>query len=225
MQTGFRFPLLKAELLAVGLAMWLGATASFGQGRKPWLDLFDGKSLTGWIVSEKTGHGKGGKWEVVEGAIEGDQDSPGSGGILMTEKEYGDFVLEMEINPDWGSDSGIFLRSGEDGKAYQVMVDYREGGNVGGVYGEGIGGFKEDFPDYQSHYKKGEWNKVRIRMTGNPPSIQVRLNGHRGVSWKGEDANARPAKGRIALQVHGGSGWPPGNKTRFRNIRLREIED
>ena len=42
---------------------------------------------------------------------------------------------------DFGLDSGLFLRSTEDGKAYQAMIDYYEGGNLMGIYGEGIGGF------------------------------------------------------------------------------------
>ena len=42
-------------------------------------------------------------------------------------------------DPDYllvGCDGGLFLRSNEKGQAYQVMLDYLEGGSVGGVYGE-----------------------------------------------------------------------------------------
>ena len=42
---------------------------------------------------------------------------------------------------DFGLDSGLFLRSTEDGKAYQAMIDYYEDGNLMGIYGEGIGAF------------------------------------------------------------------------------------
>ena len=30
----------------------------------------------------------------------------------------------MEVKPDWGCDSGLFLRSSESGEAYQVTLDY-----------------------------------------------------------------------------------------------------
>ena len=49
----------------------------------------------------------------------------------------------MEVKPDWGCDSGLFLRSSEAGEAYQVTLDYLPGGSMGGIYGErltGVGG-------------------------------------------------------------------------------------
>src|ERR1041384_7812940 len=108
--------------------------------------IFDGKTLEGWKVSAKTGHSRtskntsGGKWEVRDGAITGSQDVPGNGGIIITEKEYGDFEIALEMNNDFGPDSGLFLRSTDTGKCYQAMIDYHANGNLMGVYGEGIGG-------------------------------------------------------------------------------------
>lgn len=108
--------------------------------------IFDGKTLKGWTVSAKTGHSaasknkSGGKWEVNDGAITGTQDIPGNGGIVLTEKQYGDFEVVLEMNNDFGPDSGLFLRSTDKGQCYQAMIDYHANGNLMGVYGEGIGG-------------------------------------------------------------------------------------
>jgi hypothetical protein len=44
----------------------------------------------------------------------------------------------MEVKPDWGCDSGLFLRSSEAGEAYQVTLDYLPGGSLGSIYGEGL---------------------------------------------------------------------------------------
>ncbi|HEV3167008.1 MAG TPA: DUF1080 domain-containing protein, partial [Isosphaeraceae bacterium] len=104
------------------------------------VSVFDGKTLTGWHVSSKTGHGTGGKWVVEDGAIVGSQDKPGNGGIVLTDKPYGDFEVVLEMNNDFGPDSGLFLRSTEKGEAYQAMVDYHPGGNLMGIYGEGLSG-------------------------------------------------------------------------------------
>lgn len=142
-------------------------------------------------------------------------------GIILTDRDYGDFILEIEVNPDWGLDSGIFLRSTEDGKRYRIMVDYYEGGNIGGVYGEGIGGFNIRQEDYAKYCRKGEWNQWVIAVTGNAPAIDVWLNGQHTSSWKGDNAELLPAAGRIGLQVHAGDRYF-GKKTRFRNIRIRE---
>ena len=103
-------------------------------------------------------------------------------------------------------------------------MDYNEKGNVGGIYGEGIGGFYQVFKDYAQHYRRGEWNRLLIRCEGNSPHIQVWMNGEKGLDWTGEDPDLCPPQGMIAVQVHGGQRWPQGKKTRFRNIRIREIQ-
>src|SRR5262245_23651282 len=86
---------------------------------KGFVSIFDGKTLTGWHISTKTGHSSasknqtGGKWVVEEGAIVGSQDIPGNGGIIITDKEYGDFEVALEMKNDFGPDSGLFLRSND----------------------------------------------------------------------------------------------------------------
>lgn len=185
--------------------------------------IFDGKTLNGWHISRKTGHGTGGKWVVEDGAIVGQQNPPRQGGILITDEKYGDFELIIEAKPDWGIDSGIFLRSTEDGKAYQVLVDYYERGNIGGIYGEGIGGFSVRSEQYPDAWKKDEWNIFRIRIEGQPPKITVYLNGIHMIDY--EDKQVRiPEAGGIAVQVHGG-GPQEGIKPRaiYRNIQVRPL--
>lgn len=98
--------------------------------------LFNGRDLQGWHTNvQKIVHGRGGSWQVEQGAITGEQDPPGSGngGMLMTDGEYGDFELLLELAPDWGIDSGVFLRTNPQGECFQVYVDYREHGNVGWI--------------------------------------------------------------------------------------------
>src|SRR5262249_61583256 len=108
--------------------------------------IFDGKSLDGWHVSAKSGHSRksnnqsGGKWVVADGAITGTQDEPGNGGIIITDKKYKNFEVVLEMKNDFGLDSGLFLRSPEDGKAYQAMIDDYQKGNLMGIYCEGISG-------------------------------------------------------------------------------------
>jgi len=185
--------------------------------------IFDSKSLNGWHVSGKTGHGTGGKWVVEDGAIVGQQNPPRQGGILISDEKYGDFELVIEAKPEWGIDSGIFLRSTEDGKAYQVMVDYNDGGNVGGIYGEGIGGFGVRSEQYPAAWKKDDWNIFRVRIQGQPPKITVWMNGVHMIDY--EDKEVRiPEKGGIAVQVHGG-GPLEGIKSRaiYRNIQVRAL--
>jgi hypothetical protein len=82
-------------------------------------------------------------WEVAGGAIEGfqDPDTPGYGGYLASEKTYADFELVLEMNPDWPADAGVMIRRRPDSWAgFQVLVDHRKSGSIGGFFGDGTGG-------------------------------------------------------------------------------------
>lgn len=188
--------------------------------------IFNGKDLSGWHVSQTNHHGNSKGWTVEHGILTGAQDRPGHGGILVTDKSYKNYEIYLEVNPDWGCDGGLFLRSTEAGEAYQVMIDYLPEGSVGGMYGESlkdVAGFAA--PGWQQHWKKGEWNTIRARIEGDIPHITVWLNGDRITNWS-DTANHLPGgavDGRIAVQVHMGNRWIEGGKHRFRNIAIREL--
>ncbi|HRE80612.1 MAG TPA: DUF1080 domain-containing protein [Opitutaceae bacterium] len=223
-----------------------------------WIELFDGKTLNGWHVSAETGHSRasqhksGGKWEVVDGAITGSQDQPGNGGIILTDQTFGDFEVVLEMRNDFGPDSGLFLRSTEDGKAYQAMIDYHANGNLMGIYGEGLGGkphlHNYNFTDkvtvidpkttgnpsvalpvlpeaWASFWRHGEWNELRARVVGgDTPTITTWINGVKFMEWT-ETVARLPAQGHIALQIHGG-GKPEnyqGKFVRYRAIRVKRL--
>jgi hypothetical protein len=137
-----------ASLAGSLLGCAASATGEKSTGEKAAADsgfvpIFDGKTLNGWHTNrEKIVHGTGGKWQVEDGAITGGQDPPGNGGMLMTDQAYGDFELMLELNPDWGIDSGVFLRTNEKGVCFQVYVDYHDHGNVGWISTETTSGNK-----------------------------------------------------------------------------------
>jgi hypothetical protein len=188
--------------------------------------IFNGKDLTGWHVSQTSHHGNSKAWTVENGVLSGGQDRPGNGGILVSDKHYKNYEIYLEVNPDWGCDGGLFLRSTEAGEAYQVMIDYLPKGSVGGVYGEGLKDVAVFMaPGWQQYWKKGEWNVIRARIEGELPRINVTLNGTQLTSWS-DTANHLPGgaeDGAIALQVHMGNRWVEGGQHRFRNIAIREL--
>ncbi len=237
-----------------------------------WTRLFDGETLKGWHKNpERIGHGTGGAWSVEDGAIVGEQDPPGSGngGILLTDETFGDFELVLDMKPDWGVCSGLFVRGNDQGQCFQMMVDYHDAGNVGQIYGEGTTGFNTRTFDIDGVYdedknlvgiktskhnsaadvglvhsctpeewiaswKLGDWNSARVRVEGEYPKITTWINGTRICEFDGAastSASYRKAeileklgpKGRIAVQVHGGGGWPKGAKCRWRNIKIRTL--
>jgi len=186
---------------------------------------FNGKDLAGWHISDVNHHGKTQGWKVEDGAITGTQDKPGHGGILLTDRKYKNFEVQLEIRPDHGNDSGLFLRASEKGEAYQVLLDYLDGGGMAGIYGERLKDVKGAAADWEPVFKRGDWNHLRARIEGDVPHIQVWLNGVKVTDWT-DSANHLPegaASGMVAVQVHGGNRWVPGGKHRFRNISIREL--
>ncbi len=215
--------------------------------------LFDGTSLKGWHVSTQTGHSgasmhtSGGKWRIEDGAIVGSQDIPGNGGIILTDRQFGDFEVIVEMNNDYGPDSGLFLRSNEKGQAYQYMVDYHDNGNLAGIYGEGLSGGihhrnfnmladpilisiieNASFPcpvtpeQWPSLWKHGEWNELRARIVGQPPTITTWINGVQFMEFTDSEPRHQPA-GSIALQVHGGGDYTQ-QFVRYRNVRVKILK-
>jgi len=215
--------------------------------------IFDGTTLKGWHMSTQTGHSgaskhqTAGKWMVEEGAIVGSQDIPGNGGIIITDEKFGDFEVVLEMKNDFGPDSGLFLRSTEDGSAYQAMIDYHAGGNLMGVYGEGKLGGKPSIANFnftdkvteinantnspyplsvlpQSwpyFWRHGQWNELRARIVQNPPSFTTWINGVKIMEWT-EKEKRHPDTGGIALQVHGGGDFTK-QFVRYRNIRVKKL--
>ena len=123
--------------------------------------LFDGRTLSGWHAVPRVStplwpggpHPDGqpnvelakltaGAWEVDDETIVGGQEHVGYGGYLLTDEEFGDFELTFEVRPDWPADTGVVMRSTERGsQGYQVLIDHRKSGAIGGFYGNGIGAF------------------------------------------------------------------------------------
>ncbi len=125
-------------------AVVLSGSLASAADNSNWIELFDGKTMDGWHKNpQKIGHGTGAHWQVEDGTITGEQDPPGSGngGIMLTDRKFGDFELKLDIKPDWGVCSGLFLRGNDVGQCIQVMVDYHNAGNVGHLYGEGTFGW------------------------------------------------------------------------------------
>lgn len=194
-------------------------------GASAFKPIFNGTDLAGWHRSLINHHGVTEAWRVENGAITGMQDKPGHGGILLTDRKYRDFEIQLEINPDFSCDSGLFLRATEKGEAYQVLLDYLDGGIIGGIYGERLPEVKLQPAPWQDHFRRGEWNHLRARIEGAVPRIQVWLNGAKITDWR-DTANHLPGgatEGMIAVQVHGGNRWIPGGKHRFRNLMVREL--
>lgn len=188
-----------------------------------WQKLFDGKTLNGWSLKAVHG-GRGGIWIVEKDSLVADQEKDHTGGLLGTNRKYSDFEIELEFQADYPVDTGLFLRTREDGMGYQITLDYRDQGFVGSLYAPAAGEFLAQYADWKKAYKKKGWNRIRVRIEGQPAHLTAYLNNVKTIDFT--DTRERyPREGYIGLQVHGGKGaWGDTSKAYFRNIKIKELK-
>jgi len=186
-----------------------------------WVELFNGENFDGW----KKLNGE------AEYHIEGDQivgvskmGTPNT--FLATEKDYGDFILEVDVMVDPRLNSGIQFRSlstddYRNGRVhgYQCEIDPSPRAYSGGIYDEARRGWLyplADNPEGQKAFKLGEWNHYRIEAVGN--ELRTWINGINCANL----VDDMTAEGFIALQVHGigNDENKAGTEVRWKNIRI-----
>ncbi|MDP6518549.1 MAG: FAD:protein FMN transferase [Planctomycetota bacterium] len=191
--------------------------------RPGFLPVFDGETLDGWTTRGGRYDGNA-LWTVEDGAITGREGPGGAGGLLYTERAYADLELELEMRISWPFDSGIFPRMVPDKKGVQLTIDYRPGGEVGGVYSEG---FLQHNKDGLEQFKRDSWNHFELRLTGAEMHLEAWMNGAPLCDYRlpedGEFRSGFARAGLLGLQVHGSAGAPEGSVVQFRDIRIREL--
>lgn len=82
-------------------------------------------------------------WHVdADGTLVGAQATPGYGGYLLSDEAFGSFDLALEMRPDWPADTGVMIRRrADDWAGFQVLVDHRPSGGIGGFFGNGLASF------------------------------------------------------------------------------------
>jgi hypothetical protein len=234
MITRMRIVWLSLVLLAVGMGL---AQTNEETG---WVPLFDGKTLNGWSV-----HSGFAKYTAEDGAIVGTAVKGSPNSFLCTNREYGDYILEFEVQCAPELNSGAQFRSHiakeqmpfvfRDDKGqprvhtipadrvygYQAEIATARSRSSGGIYDEARRGFFladiRNNPAAQEAFKDGQWNKYRIECRGY--TMKTSINGVPCVELK----DSLDTKGIIGLQVHGlGQNFQP-YQVRWRNIRIKEL--
>ena len=183
--------------------------------------VFNGKDLSGWTGDTQA-------YEVVDGAI---VCKPGQGGNLFTEKEYGDFVAQLEINIPPAGNNGLAIRYPGEGLPSQTgmcelqvldtehskyeKIDPRQA--HGSAYGM--------VPAYRGYLRPaGQWNFQVVTVKG--PTIQVELNGTRilntDLSKVTEFMSDQKHPGRNRTTGHFGFAGH-GDPVRFRKIAIQPL--
>lgn len=229
--------------LPFALATLLSLSGSQLLAADGWVDLFNGKDFSGW--NQKGGKAK---YSVQDGVIVGETVVGTPNSFLCTDKEYGNFILELEFKVDPRLNSGVQVRSESFDKptqvewkgktiniqanrvhGYQVEIDPAQRAWTAGLYDEArrawlfpgqLGGDSNQFSKQGLQvFKQNDWNHLRVVADG--PTIKTYLNG----VLRSHIEDSMTPKGFIGLQVHSVPNNPTNNglQVQFKNVRLKEI--
>ena len=154
-------------------------------------------------------------WTVENGVLTGGEPR---GSWLLSEKEYGDFVLEFEFKLGERGNSGCALRAplyGDpafDGIELQ-MADFRY--NPEAKDSELTGGLYRAVAPMKQVYRPTEWNSYRIECRGS--RVKVELNGQPILDVNLDEQTA-------AVKRHDGTDAPPlRDRPRRGHIGFQEL--
>lgn len=215
------------KLLFLGLVLVV-FQAGFAQNWgvvENWTPLFNGENLNGW--HQLNGQAK---YRVENGEIVGTTVANTPNSFLVTDKDYGDFILELEYKVNDHMNSGIQIRSESkpdymNGRVhgYQVEIDPSDRAWSGGIYDEARREWLYPLifnPSAGRAFHHNGWNHYRVEAIGS--SIRTWVNGVPAASL----VDDMTLKGFIALQVHGigNNKAQEGEEIRWRNIRIQTGE-
>ena len=203
-------------VVAASLALVVIAPSAIGGAPKKkvkngkWVELFNGKDLTGWRQAGP------GSFTVEGGALT----THGGMGMLWYEgRKFRDFTLEVEwkVNHQCNN-SGVFVRFPEKSddpmyavdNGYEIQIcDCDKKGlkyQTGAIYDHGAATKLATKP-------AGQWNLYQITVVGQ--RYRVVLNGEKVNEFDGE----RGSEGYVGLQNH-----DIISRVSFRRVRVREIK-
>jgi sugar phosphate isomerase/epimerase len=216
-------PALSAAALLALAASASGARADAPAA--PWIPLFDGKTLDGWVQ-----RGGAARYQVKDGAIVGQSVPDTKNSFLCTRRRYGDFVLELEFKVDEELNSGVQVRGQsrpdyQEGRVHgwqvEIDPDVKRGRNwTGGLYDEGRRGWLADLRGNDAArqaFRPGQWNRMRVEARGD--WIKTWINDVPAA----EVVDAKDLDGFIGLQVHGVGKREQPLTAAWRKLRLQDL--
>lgn len=195
----------------------------------PGYAIFNGKNLDGWTTVSGSTDIKA--WEAVDGTLH----RKSGGGDIVTEKEYGNFILDFEWKISPGGNSGVKYKFADfDGSwigcEYQVLDDDTHSDGTLGIHRTGSV-YDVIAPKIDAAKPVGTFNKSRIVVNGK--RIQHWLNGKLVVDvivgspewekgfltskFKEHEQFGKIPLGKILVQDHGDEVW-------FKNMVISELK-
>ncbi len=184
-------------------------------GEEGFVPIFNGENLDGWVVM---GNAEG--FRVVDGVIHSDGNSGAH--WMRTEAEYGDYTLKLEWKVSENGNSGVFVRSDDEGEPWltgyeiQISNEPRDDAHcTGSLYG-----YASVNPRPDESFDT--WHTFEVHCVGG--KVTVIADGVQCVEFDQSTSTEtadKPLTGYIGLQD---SHSPDGHYVEYRNIRIKELE-
>lgn len=216
-----------------------------------WVQLWDGKTLNGW-VNYQTGEAVQKGWTIRDNELITNLPDNKGGGDIVTAKEYKNFILEVDFKFTPGSNSGIkyFIQPIKSGKGfsnvgceYQVLDDDKHPDAKAGKDGNRtlaslydlIPANSQKFDPAQSVKRSNgvnQWNRARIEVRGE--KVTHYLNGIKIVEYTRGTPEWRALVATSKFAKVPGFGENPtghillqdhGDEVHYRNIKVLEIKN
>jgi len=217
---------MKAKILFLCVfvgALALSTTLHAKEGAKDkdkdgFVPMFNGKDLTGWNTT--------GNWVVEKDNVIRLIPRPGESGwkrykdYITTDKQYGNFVLDLEFKFEKRGNSGVFMRVGDlkdhVTSGFEVQILDTHGKKNPGHHDCG-GVIRTTGPSKNMVKPAGEWNRYTITMLDD--NLKVVLNGEQIIDLEISKSamKDRPLKGYISFQDEAKPIW-------YRNVRIKELK-
>jgi hypothetical protein len=228
---------------------YLTNTLTKAEQKAGWQLLWDGKTLNGW-VSNKDGVVPQKGWVIQDNDLIVDLGANKGGGDLVTQKEFKNFILEIDFKLTPGANSGIkyFVQPNANGKGYsnvaceyQVLDDERHPDAKAGINGNRtlaslydlITANSQKFDPAQAVKRSnaiGQWNRARIEVRGE--KVTHYLNGIKIVEYTRGTPEWRALVATSKFKGVKGYGeyatghlllQEHGNEVHYRNIKVKEL--
>jgi lysophospholipase L1-like esterase len=143
--------------------------------------------------------------------------------VLLDGDRHKNFEVYLEVEGAAEAAARLVLRMTDSGQGFRVALDAREGASFGRIEVANAAPPKDAKPGipWQEHWRKADWNAVRVRVDGDRPHITVWLNGAKITDW---------IDGGTVLTDDEFDGWglaaielPLDKAPHFRNVALRRM--
>jgi hypothetical protein len=165
--------------------------------------IYDDAHQSGWLTN-------GELKPIPKANLQADGLNPhGSGAyVVVHEKKYKDFVLDLDYKLTKGCNSGVFIRIGKPGDPVMTGIEIALDDTTGkGMHDPGAF-YDLVAPSENAQKPAGEWNHMTVTARG--PKIDVVLNG-KEVSSINLDEWSQPGK------------RPDGSSHKFSGVAIRDL--